>query len=161
MGMTKQDSCMFCTEITGTFHARATMILDNDLRLMATELQDAELLARISCGDLISIEAKYLYNCLSVYKSKYRSMQRAGHDACSYEVDIIEAQRYADLFAYIEDNVETGSCIFKLAESCDILQGLLTKHGVTITTNKTRLKLQMLWITFLTSVRSSLMESVS
>ena len=57
MGIAKQDSCMFFTKITGTLHARATMKLDNDLRLMATELQDAELLARISCGDLISIEA--------------------------------------------------------------------------------------------------------
>lgn len=144
MGMAKQESCMFCTKITGTLHACATMKLDNDLRLMATELQDAELLARIAGGDLIAIEAKYHYNCLSAYKSKYRSMQRAEHDACSHEVEIIKAQSYADLFAYIEDNVETGNYIFRLAELYDMLQRLLTKRGVNIPTNKTRLKLRIL-----------------
>ena len=51
-------------------------------------------------------------------------MQRAGHDACSHEVDIIKAQSYADLFAYIEDNVETGNYIFKRAKLYDMLQGL-------------------------------------
>ena len=64
-------------------------------------------------------------------------MQRAGHYACSHEVDIIKAQSYADLFAYyIEDNVETGNYILKLAEFYDMLQGLLTKRGVNITTNE-------------------------
>ncbi len=120
MGMAKQESCMFCTKITGTLHACATKKLDNDLGLMASELQDAELLARIAGGDLIAIEAKYHYNCLSAYKSKYRSMQRAEHDACSHDVEIIKAQSYADLFAYIEENVETGNYIFRLVELYDV-----------------------------------------
>ena len=67
MGIAKQDSFMVCTKITGALHACATMKLDNDLRLMATEIQDAELLARISCGDLISIEANTIiivYLCI-------------------------------------------------------------------------------------------------
>ena len=51
------------------------MKLDHNLRQMATELQDAELLARISGGDLIAIEAKYHYQ----------------DSACTYEVNIIKA----------------------------------------------------------------------
>ena len=48
---------------------------DYDLRQMATELQDTELLTRISGGDLVAIEAKYQFKWLSAYKSKYRSVQ--------------------------------------------------------------------------------------
>ena len=57
------------------------MTLDHDLRQMATDLQDTKLLARISGGDLVAIEAKYHFNCLSAYKSKYRSTQRAEADS--------------------------------------------------------------------------------
>ena len=71
MGIPTQVSCIFCIKIDGTL----PMKLDHNLRQMASELQDAELLARISGGDLIAKEAKYHYNCLSRYKSKYRSIQ--------------------------------------------------------------------------------------
>ena len=41
------------------------MNLDYDLWQMATELQDTELLERISGGDLVALEAKYHFKCLS------------------------------------------------------------------------------------------------
>lgn len=61
----------------GTLNNCATMKLDHDLRRMATELQDSSLIARISEGDLIAIEAKYHVNCLASFRNKYRSMKRA------------------------------------------------------------------------------------
>ena len=63
-GNTDQESCIFCSVVSGNC---ATMKLDHDIRRMATELQDSSLLVRISEGDLIAIEAKYHFNCLSVY----------------------------------------------------------------------------------------------
>lgn len=75
------------------------MKLDHDLRQMATELQDTELLARISGGDLVAIEAKYHYNCLSAYKSRYQSIQRAKSEiTCSNEVSIIQARVFVELY---------------------------------------------------------------
>ena len=35
------------------------------------------LLARISVGDSIAIEAKYHFKCLSAFKNRYRSAQRS------------------------------------------------------------------------------------
>ena len=53
------------------------MKLDQDIRRMATELQDSLLLARISSGDLVVTETKYHFNCLSAFNNKYQSTQRA------------------------------------------------------------------------------------
>ena len=40
---------------------------------MALELEDFELLGRMSEGDLIAIEAKYHLKCLIYLKNRYRS----------------------------------------------------------------------------------------
>lgn len=117
----------------------------DDLRQMATELQDTELLARISGGDLVAIEAKYHYNCLSAYKSKYRSIQRAKSEiTCSNEVSIIQARVFVELLSYIESGVETGIFIFKLTDQHGIYPDRLNDLGVDVITNKTRLKLRLL-----------------
>lgn len=49
-----------------------------------------------------------------------------------------------ELISYIENSVETGTFIFKLAELYCIFQGRLKDLGVDITINKTRLKIQLL-----------------
>ena len=57
-GTPSKSACIFCSQDTGKLHACLTMNLDYDLWQMATELQDTELLARISGGDLVAMEAK-------------------------------------------------------------------------------------------------------
>ena len=65
-GSFDKRGCIFCSEVSGTLHDCSTMELDHDIRRMATELlQDTELLARTSGRDLVVIEAKYHFNCLS------------------------------------------------------------------------------------------------
>lgn len=76
------ESCIFCSEVGGKLHKCSTMSLDWDLRRIATSLEDADLLARISGGDLVAIEAKYHHECLTKYKNKYRSQQRAVGQEC-------------------------------------------------------------------------------
>ncbi len=96
----KAASCIFCSEVSGTLH---NCKLDHDLRRMATELQDSSLLARISGGDLIAIEAKYHLNCLITFINKYRSAKRAQNDlTISQEDKFIEAEVFVDLISYIE-----------------------------------------------------------
>ena len=84
MGIPTQESCIFCTKIDGTLHACATMKLDHNLRQMATELQDAELLARISGGDLIA--NTIIITCLHKF---------------THEVNIIKTQSFVDLLAIL------------------------------------------------------------
>ena len=59
------ECCIFCSISSGKLHQRTTMRLDCDILKMAENLQDTGLMAKLSIGDLIAIEAKYYYNCLS------------------------------------------------------------------------------------------------
>ena len=104
VGTPSQASCIFCSEVSGKLHSCTTMTLDHDLCQMATDLQDTKLLARISGGDLVAIEAKYHFNCLSAYKSKYGSTQRAEADSSNSSNDVksIQAQAFVELLSHIE-----------------------------------------------------------
>ncbi len=141
-----QESCIFCSEVSGTLHNCATMRLDHDIRKMATELQDSLLLARISGGDLITIEAKYHLNCLSTFKNKYRSAQRSQNNLTiiNQEDELIQAQVFADLISYIEESIEGGNFIFKLSELHSMYVSQLEELGIEKCIHKTRLKLQIL-----------------
>ena len=105
---------------------------------MATDLQDTKLHARISGGYLVAIEAKYHFNYLSAYKSKYRSSQWAEADSSnsSNDVKIIQAQGFVELLSHIETNVEAGNNIFKLSELHFLYQERLNDLGVKITIKK-------------------------
>ncbi len=146
VGIQDQASCIFCSVASGKLHNCTTLTLDHDLRQMATDLQDTRLLARISGGDLVAIEAKYHFNCLSAYKSKHRSVQRAEADNSNHsnDIKIIEAQAFAELLSHMETNVETGNFIFRLSELHFLYQERLHDLGVDVTVNKTRLKLRLL-----------------
>ena len=50
------------------------IVAPHELKQMALELQDSQLMSRISGGDIITIEAKYHINCPVSYKNRYRSM---------------------------------------------------------------------------------------
>ncbi len=71
--------CFFCCKPAGTdgFHKATTFQLDKRVRECAELLQVAELLARLSAGDMITLEAKYhtkclvgLYNCARKHKTQ-------------------------------------------------------------------------------------------
>ena len=139
------DVCIFCMESSGKLHQCATMNLDKALRRMATELQDTSLLARISGGDLVAIEAKYHYDCMSTYKNRHRSMQRkARSSASNNEEMMVEVRAFAELVSYIEGSVEDGSYLFKLTELHKLYESRLQDLGVVKSINKSRLKTRLL-----------------
>lgn len=63
---TKQSlSCCFFCGKQGDLHEVTSLPLDKKIREHAFALQDSALLAKLSMGDLIALEAKYHKNCLS------------------------------------------------------------------------------------------------
>ena len=104
------------------------MELDKELRDMATELQDSQLLSKIPGSDIVALESKYHINCLVSYKNRYRSFKRA--NACSSqsgnaEESVIQARTFVELLSHIEGNVENGTYFFKLTELHSLFENRL------------------------------------
>jgi len=68
--------CIFCEKGVGELHNISTLDMDSNIRKMAKDLEDYELLSRISGGDLIAIEAKYHLRCLTNLRNKHRTLVR-------------------------------------------------------------------------------------
>ena len=69
---------MFCEKgkQEGELHQIFTLDADSNVRTMVTELNDAQLLARIVGGDLIAMEVKYHLKCMVNLRNRFRSLVR-------------------------------------------------------------------------------------
>jgi len=86
-------ACLFCQQSDGNLHEFRTLEADQSVRKIATELQDAELMARMEGGDLVALEAKYHLACLTTIRNRYRSsknQQGKEHDQSSEEDQLKE-----------------------------------------------------------------------
>ena len=132
---------MFCEEKKAeSLHEYTTVNTDKSLRRMATEMLDTEILAKISGGDLVAIEAKYHVSCLVKYRNKYRSFLRQQHSPKNWSREQHKARAFTELVTFIEASLEEESNLFKLSELHQLYQQHLNDLGEDITSNKTRLK---------------------
>ena len=127
------EKCVFCDEKVGVLHSFSTIEADRNLRRIVTDLQDFELLAKISGGDLIAIEAKYHMKCLTNLRNKHRSFQRKMESAelldAEEEERFNEARAFVELVEYIEDSVENGTLFSPLPELHSLLENRLSDLG--------------------------------
>ena len=142
------EKCVFCDEKVGVLHSFSTMEADRNLRRIVTDLQDFELLAKISGGDLIAIEAKYHMNCLTNLRNMHRSFQRKMKSAelldAEEEERLKEARAFVELVEYIEDSVENGTLFFPLPELHSLFENRLSDLGYPKSVNRFRLKNKIL-----------------
>ena len=121
-------------------HEFSTSDADRNVRTMATELQDTELLSKIGGGDLIAIEAKYHLKCLVILRNRYRTFIRTSQEPFNTEEKMSESIALVELFNHIEKSVDSGTLLFRLSE----LHRLYTTHledlEVRKVIDKTRLK---------------------
>ena len=92
--------CFFCNKLAGTadLHQAATKDIDKNVRRCATELRDTELLAKLSAGDMVAIDAKYQRNCLRALYNKIRPAALKDEDA-----DCLHGIAFAELVVFMED----------------------------------------------------------
>lgn len=74
--LTDKDVCIFCGSGDEELHQVTTLGEDENVRMMATELQDTERLAKLSSGDMIAIECVYHRKCMTSLKNRYKSLVR-------------------------------------------------------------------------------------
>ena len=97
------DLCFFCNEPAGTtnLHEASTHKLDLKVRRYALQLEDRKLLAKLSVGDMIALEAKYHRNCLTTSYNKARQATEKQEKERNYSY--LHGIAFAELVAYMED----------------------------------------------------------
>ncbi len=111
---------------------------------MATEMNDTDLLVKMADGDLVAIEAKYHFACLTKYRNRYRSHVRRGSSPANEALKRAKATAFAKTVSYIASALEDGTYIFRVAEVHKLYQSYLEILGADITVNRTRLKTDLL-----------------
>ena len=70
-----EEICFFCEKDAGSEGLRvaSTSKIDTRVKQCALELQDGKLLAKLSTGDMVALNAKYHINCLAALYNRRRS----------------------------------------------------------------------------------------
>ena len=97
-----KSSCIFCNEQNGHLHEFRTLDADENVRRMATDLQDTALLSTIEGGDLVALDAKYHLACLAGLRNRHRSFIRQNQDSLSSHTEDMktQARAFVELIAY-------------------------------------------------------------
>ena len=144
--------CFFCDdEINNGDEKReaSTFKLDKNVRKCALDLQDSKLLAKLSAGDMVAIEAKYHLVCLADLYNRAIAFQKKGDEPSNEKVH--EGIALAELLEYIEEvrqnskeDEASAPVIFKLSELNELYERRLQQLGVNKTSHTTRLKNRIL-----------------
>ena len=95
--------CIFCGEqISEKLHEYATRNAEVSLRKMAREMDDNETFTKLSSGDIVAIEAKYHFACLTKYRHRYCSYLREENKTTDERYEQAEARTFVELILYIE-----------------------------------------------------------
>ncbi|KAI8503415.1 hypothetical protein Bbelb_192360 [Branchiostoma belcheri] len=147
--------CFFCAK-GGTkepLHEASTFQLDDRVRKCAYALQDEDLLAKLSAGDLIALEAKYHARCLANLYNKARSA--VPQDPGFSNEETCQGLALAELISYIEERRhDDGVKVFRLADLVQLYTKRLDQFGLDPSrrVNSTHLKDRIL--IHLTSMRA-------
>lgn len=125
-----------------------TMQLNTRLYQCAKTLQDQNLLAKLSVGDVVAQELKYHGTCLTSLYNKERAhlrKQQSMSEVADPENEINQIV-FAELVTHIVESQResTGGLVFKLADLCHLYESRLKQFEANLTFNRTRLKNKLL-----------------
>ena len=142
------NTCFFChLDLGSDYHQAVTLELDQRVRQAAEFLEDTTLLAKLSAGDMVAIEAKYHNRCLVSLYNRVRAVQKSDKQ-CKSKADVFSAVVLAELVTYIEESAreEEIAPIFKLADLNKLYTSRMEELGVEMDqrVHTTRLKERIL-----------------
>ena len=102
------------------------------------------MLTKISGGDLVAIEAKYHFSCLSEHRNQHRSYLRNK----SKDVDTdyervkarVKARAFVEVVSYVKAAIEDKLYMFKVKEHRCLYQKRLKEFGYDVEINKSKFK---------------------
>ena len=140
--------CFFCekNDFASNLRYASTLELDKKVRECAILLNDSKLIAKLSTGDLIAVEAKYHVVCLVKLYNRARPFKKECSDAIDSSSVDLEELAFAELIGYIEECLEQEAPgVLTLSELVKFYQCKLKEVGAESgKTNATRLKERVL-----------------
>ena len=129
------NRCFFCGECercNSPLHNASTFGLDARVRKYAAVLQDENLLAKLSTGDLVAMEAKYHNACLTSLSNRARALDTEDKDE-DHTLQL-ESIALAELVIFIKDSWSEADVIpiHKLADLSDMYTSRLRQLGANI-----------------------------
>ena len=79
---------------------------------MGFDLNDSDILTKISDADFVALEIKYHFECLRAYHNRHRSFIRSNEENTDIMYTQSKAIGYIELYAYIEDEISRGNYTF-------------------------------------------------
>lgn len=109
-----QNVCVFCNEQGNDLHQVVTLEVDKDVKGMAVQTQDSQLIAKLAGGDMVAIEAKYHSKCMLAYKRKYTAYVKSCNkiETSTNDDSAAEARTFAELISFMESSAESGTLLF-------------------------------------------------
>lgn len=143
-----KEQCFFCDKPDNNepMHKVSTLGINNRVRDCALLLQDNELLAKLSAGDMVAIDAVYHKTCLTALYNRARSAENKV-DAKHHADKVIHGIILAELVAYIEERRDESDVVsvLKLKDLSSMYSSRLKQFGYVDTTiHSTRLKERIL-----------------
>lgn len=137
-----QNVCIFCDAQGNDLHQVLTLEVDRDVKDMAVQMKDSQLIGKLAAGDMVAIEAKYHSRCMLAYKRKYTAYVKSCSETETSANDDspAEARTLAELISFMESSAESGILLFKLSSLHDLYVSRLRNLHVDKSVNKTRLK---------------------
>ncbi len=139
----EKNLCIFCdTSRSEPLPEFSTFNSNRSINKMATEMNDMEMLVKISGSDLVALEAKYHFHCLSRYRNRHRAHMRSlkGASKLNFFEKRAKARAFAELVSFINSALEEGNYVFKLVELHELYESRLRQFGADISVHKMAFK---------------------
>lgn len=148
---TREPRCFFCNEVAGslTLHKASTLEMDRNVRRSATLLHRTDLLAKLSAGDMVAIDAMYHAKCLSALYNDVRTKESKSKSKEEKSYSSLHGLAFASLVSYLEEYPpgDNDVNVFKLADLVKLYSERLENLGCPkshTNVNSTRLKERLL-----------------
>eukprot|EP00794_Sanderia_malayensis_P019363 gene19363-21283_t len=79
---------------------------------MISDLNDTEMLAKISGGDFVAMELKYHFTCLSNYRNRHQAFMRSQEKVASSDLQRAKARSMVELLSFVKASIEHGTNLF-------------------------------------------------
>ncbi len=138
--------CFFCEldDTNESLHLATTFQLNSNVKKAAIELQDTKLIAKLSEGDMVAIEAKYHRSCLVALYNRQRRIHRK-LDQPDDDKSLIHGIVLSQIIEYIKMLFETADVapVFKMSNLVSLYCKRLHHYGIEVIkrdVHSTRLK---------------------